>query len=353
MKKNSFLIFLLVTFIVQAQEHKTDSSLFTFIYLESGDMYIGKIISQSDTAWVVNEKNLGGIILHPKEVKKIESVFYNSSIQLFLSDNSKYSGKLIEINDNNYIIETLHTGIIKIPENKVTKITNLDKNRAAPNNTNSTRYFFAPSAIPLEKNGGYYQNAYLLSNSINFGLTHNFTLGGGVIIPMLFYITPKISFEVRKNFYLGAGVLAATTLIPDAIVSGGIPYGLATIGNTENNITLGSGYGLMWNNGDFEHTHYPITVVNGMARISKRIHLLSENWIVPFKRQIIIEGYYDNNNNWVEEVKLDSMHNKLYMALSLGMRIMIGERSTVDFAPVFLYHEKGIVLPYLDFVYAF
>lgn len=330
-----------------------DSLLFTFIYLESGDVYVGHIAAESDTALIVVEKNLGELTLHPKEVKKIETIFRNSLIQLSLSDNSKYTGRLLDVEKYDYVMENLHTGVARIPRIIVTGIISMEDRRLVTHNPNSTRYFFAPSAIPIEKNGGYYQNAYLLSNSINFGLTSNFTLGGGVVIPLLFYITPKVGFKVRKNLYLGAGLIAASTFIPDAIVSGGVPFGLVTVGNKESNFTIGSGYGLMWNEGEFEHTHYPLSTINGMVRISKRLQLVSENWIVPFKRHMIQEGYQDEYGNWVDDVELDKMETKLYLALSFGMRIMVSERGTVDFAPVYLHGDEGVVIPYLDFVYKF
>lgn len=363
MKKIIVLILLLsfsITSFAQIQDseitkhNKTDSLLLTFIYLESGDIYIGHIISESDTVLVIVEKNLGVISLQAAEIKKIENIFRNSSIQLFLSDNSIYTGKLLDVEKENYILENLHTGVVRIPINMINKITSLEEKRLVSHNPNSTRYFFAPSAIPLEKNGGYYQNAYLLSNSVNFGLTPNFSMGGGVIIPLLFFITPKVGYKIRKNIYVGAGLIAATTLIPEATISGGIPFGLITIGNTENNFTIGSGYGLLWADEDFEQTHYPISTINGMVRISKRIQLVSENWIIPFKRHMEEEGYFDNNGYWVDDIELEEMETKLYMALSLGLRIMVGERSSVDFTPVYLYGgNDGVVVPYLDYVYKF
>jgi len=335
------------------QESSPDSVFFSFLYMESGDVYVGRIAAQSDTALLIVEKNLGRIRVHPGEVKRTEHIFRHSLVRLSLSDHSKYTGRLLDVEETDYVLETPHTGVLRLPKVRVTEIVGIEEERRVIHNPNSTRYFFAPSAIPIEKNGGYYQNAYLLSNSVNFGLSPNFTLGGGVVIPMLFYITPKVGFRVRPDFYMGAGLLAATTLIPDAIVSGGIPFVLATIGNMEDNFTIGSGYGLMWSEGDFEHTHYPITTLNGMLRISNRLHLVSENWIIPFKRHKIEEGYFDDYGNWVDDVELDEMENKLYMALSFGVRIRVGERGTVDFAPVYLLGDSGVIIPYLDFVYKF
>jgi hypothetical protein len=339
------------TSTVHAQQEK-GSPLFTYIYLESGDVYIGRITQENDSALTIREFNLGEVVLLRKEVQKTEHFFRNDDVQLSLSDHSKYSGELLDVTTDDYLLATESAGNVRILKTRVVGITRSIDQRI-PYSPNCTRYFFAPSAIPIEKKGGYYQNAYLLANSVNFGVTDNFTIGGGVVIPLLFFITPKIGVKVSDHFYIGAGLLGATTLIPDAIISGGIPFAVATVGNKENNVTIGAGYGLMWNEGEFEHTHYPIITLNGMVRISDRVQLVTENWIIPFKRTTDEDGYYDSNNNWVEAA-VEKTETKLYMALSAGARIMVGKRSTVDFAPVYLYGgDQGVVVPYLDFVYKF
>ena len=358
-----FGLFVVLSFVSVAQElsidtiknttSKEDSLFFSLIYLKSGDVFIGQITETNDTSLLVTEKNLGKMVLPIKEVNKTEHIFHNDKIQLHLLDNSKYTGKLITTEDDYFVLEIQHSGIVKIPIASVTKILNLKGDKIRPHNPNSSRYFFAPSAIPLEKHTGYYQNVYLLYNSVSFGLTHNFTLGGGVVIPLLFFITPKVGYKIRDNFYLGAGLIAGTTLLPGAIISGGIPFGVATFGNEENNFTVGGGYGLIWEEGNFEQTHYPITTINGMLRVSKRIQLVSENWIVPFQRQVEIE--YDDPNGNTIETQTGRTETKLYMALSLGMRILINSKSSVDFTPIYLYNngDNGVVIPYLDFVYKF
>jgi len=211
-------------------------------------------------------------------------------------------------------------------------------------NPNGTRYFFGPSAIPMGK--GYYQNVYLLMNSMNYGLSDHFSIGGGMVIPLLFFITPKVSVAVAKNVYLGVGFLAGTTIIPDAIISGGIPYGLVTVGNTENNLTLGVGYGMLWADGEYLRTRYPIFTVSGMKRLSNRFQLVSESWVVPYQAT---RYNYDS----ISYVETKSYSDEVFVAPSLGLRMIVGSRASLDFAPIFVYLNQGLVIPYLDFVYQF
>lgn len=222
-------------------------------------------------------------------------------------------------------------------------------------NPNATRYFFAPSAIPLKKKEGYFQNAYLLANSVNVGVTDNITIGGGVVIPLLFYVTPKISFKVADKFYLGGGVLFTESFIKDFGLSAGIGYGLATYGTYEYNATIGVGYGYAKFNKQYRSTPMPIITINSMARISKKMALVTENWLIPrggYNKEILTTGPYG------EPMSEMVYQNKNFYsgALSLGFRFMPGVRTSVDFSVVGIRPNPGqndVVLPYLDFVYKF
>lgn len=342
--------------LVNAQEAEV---AFSYIHLKQGDLYIGKVISQNDTAIVVDEINIGRITLIRKKVLKVDDVLSGTRVAITMLNNTQYTGYIMKMEGSSCIVKPETGSDFKVDVGQISEIKRAPSERIFASNPNATRYFFAPSAITLEKGAGYYQNAYLLSNSVNFGLTDRFTLGGGVIIPLLFYITPKISVKVSKNLYLAGGCIAGTTIIPDAIISGGIPFGLVTYGNEENNVTVGVGYGLLWNEGKFNQTNYPITTLNGMVRISNRIQLVSENWVIPFMRTVehpIGEPYYDLNGNLVEPEYWEEQKLGWNLVASAGMRIIVGKRSSVDFSPLLITGygiTDALVIPYLDYVYKF
>lgn len=152
-------------------------------------------------------------------------------------------------------------------------------------NPNPTRYFFAPSAFNLKKGEGYYQNTYLVLNSINYGISDHFSIGGSVEListfstigdhwTPLYLITPKFGFEVAKNVNVGAGLLIANAGVHAGLQ---LAYGLVTYGNPENNVTLALSTG--WFDGDYL-PHPPITL-NGMFRLGRKTSFITENWIVP------------------------------------------------------------------------
>ena len=254
---------------------------------------------------------------------------------------NEYAGRISKREKNQIWLNTRNIGTITLKQadiEKITKINSENINVAGEYwfpNPHSSRYFFAPSAINLKKGEGYYHNAYIISNTANYGLTDNFTIGGGIILPYIFYITPKIGYKVAENVHLGAGVLLATTSMDP--ISAGIMYGLATYGSNDHNLTLGVGYGFI----SKEVMNKPIITINAMTRMGRRFALVTENWFVPIR-----DNYDINTNPIFASVGL----------YTIGFRIM-GEKYAFDLALAGLKEsdlsDSFFGIPYIDFTYKF
>jgi hypothetical protein len=278
------LLLIIVTFsfvFSYAQETPKDSTKTYKIELNDGSVFIGKILSETTEKVIIKTSSIPRIELDKKSIKTIEDVDSRS----------------------------LKSGKYWFP------------------NSNATRYLVGPSAIPLKKKEGYYQNTYILLNSFNVGLNNNISIGGGLEILSLFsqisgsptvnfYLTPKAGFKISESLYLGCGALHINTRQrgPYYYLSStreyyrqsfNIFYGSITLGNIENNFTLSSGF-TMRNYVKFEEeyspygyvTSYtservtefesrPIITFSGMIRAGKRISLVSENWVVPTSNDYI------------------------------------------------------------------
>ena len=271
-------------------------------------------------------------------VVKTDSLIY----LLKLTDGTEVIGTLIEQTTTEMKLATENFGEVTVLRTKIKKMKILNESDFVKGeywfkNPNSTRYFIGPSALTLEPGEGYYQNTYLLLQSFNVGITKNISFGGGFEIIStfslgedspgpIFYLTPKVGFKVAENVHAGAGVLYASIPSDDDRQGLGILYGITTYGNTDNNITLGLG----WGYSDTEFNDKPIITLSGMARISKRASFVSENWIIP--------------------------DDEKYMPIfSYGIRFF-GERISVDLGFI---NNKDIIeeiiigIPYVDFVVKF
>ena len=92
-----------------------------------------------------------------------------------LQNSGIYEDEVLEIDESSFLINTLLLGKMRISKTDILNITYISadevglmtsgkSNRSGVINPQSTRYFFAPSAMQLKKGEGYYQNAWLLYN---------------------------------------------------------------------------------------------------------------------------------------------------------------------------------------------
>ncbi|HKL31404.1 MAG TPA: hypothetical protein VJ919_02650 [Tangfeifania sp.] len=219
-----------------SQSTEKDTTIFR-IETRDGNEFVGKIASEDSVRINFLTETLGQISILKKDIKSLEKVD----------------------------VQQIRDGKVWFP------------------NPQSTRYFWSPNGYGLRKGEGYYQNIWVLWNQFAYGVTDNFSVGGGIIPLFLFggaptpvFFTPKFSFPVEKNkFNIGAGALVGTVL-GESGTSFGILYGLTTFGTPDNNVSFGMGYGFAGG----EWASSPMINFNGMFRLSDRWYFITENYYV-------------------------------------------------------------------------
>ena len=237
-------------------------------------------------------------------------------------DGSIIMGRITEIEDDKIQFETdlgiIIIEIFKIEEIKEVPISHFVGGTYWFPNPNDTRLLFAPTARCLKGGEGYFADYYLFFPMLAFGITDNITIAGGAsIFPWigiennLFYFMPKVGFNIGENFSLAGGALLVK--IPS----------FGTVGSANSNLTAGIGFGYV----DWEFDDTPLLMLGGQHRISRRISLVSENWMTPGIDQPLV---------------------------SLGIRFF-GEKLSVDLGLLNTIGEDMILpgFPYIDFVVKF
>ncbi|HVD62303.1 MAG TPA: hypothetical protein VNC11_15635 [Gemmatimonadaceae bacterium] len=194
-------------------------------------------------------------------------------------------------------------------------------------NPNYTRLFFAPSGQMLKQGEGYFADYELFFPGIAYGLTDNISIGGGVSLfpagldEQVYFITPKVGASFGDQIHVAAGLMVASTQGE----TGGIGYGVGTVGNGDASFTVGFGYGFAGG----EIASKPLLLVGGEKRLSRRIAVVTENYVLPT----------DDAN----------------LVFSFGVRFM-GENLTTDLALFNVAGDnagEGIGFPFVDFVFKF
>jgi hypothetical protein len=268
----------------------------------------------------------------------------SKTYQITLKDGSVLSGKLVSQSDKEIVIQSGTLGEMRVQKENIKSMILVSAiNEKASGvwfeNPNASRYLLSSSAIPMEKKTGYYQNTWIFVNSFGYAFTKNISLSAGFEIisllaggdgPYAYYLNPKASFKVANNIYLGGTILYANTIrTVDGFSGLATLNGSFTYGNKNNNITATVG----WGSSDGEFSSKPLITISGMTRVSKRIGLLSENWLLP--------NAGDNGG--------------YYGVYSYGIRFL-GEKISIDLA--FLNNkdiasEIIIGIPWLDFMINF
>jgi len=269
------------------------------------------------------------------DMQKADSTWY----KIVLKDGTSLTANILSQDQKTMIISTQSLPSLELALDQIISVNkiqavNIKSGEYRFPNPNETRYLFAPSAINLKKGEGYYQNTYLLLHSFNYGITDNFSIGGGFeflstigligdsYFNPICFITPKLGFQVQEKLYLGVGMLIGNVPgITPLIMS----YVLGTYGDTEDNITLGIGM----SSAELNLPKSPVYALSGMTRISKRMSLITENWILPF-----------------------DIYKPIF---SYGIRFS-GEQMSADFALINNgdFAEDFILgIPYVDFVVKF
>lgn len=186
-----------------------------------------------------------------------------------------------------------------------------------------TRLFFTSTGRSLEGGEWYIGTYVVVLPFAAIGVTDRFTIVGGA--PILFgelepfYFGPKLQILRRPGTQASIGTLAF--FFEDEVV--GVAYGVATFGDTERALSAGVGY---FFSGD-EVLAEPAFMLGGETRVSRRIKLITENYVLPDAVGVVLSG---------------------------GARI-IGDRfnTEVGVMGAFAGSDGGCCLPLINFSYSF
>ena len=194
-----------------------------------------------------------------------DSLKQEQIVVIKMENGDEYKGTVSKKDSETIVLKTVN-GEISLIATNVRSIENYDYEGIFEfPNPHDTRYFFGP---------------LVTGNFVNYGITENFSIGGGFEFIStingnpIWFLTPKVGFEVKENIHVGGGLFIAGFAAAGTATLG---YGVVTFGDSETNLSIGAGYGLV----DGELSDNPAIMFSGTHRVSKSISLLSENYVLP------------------------------------------------------------------------
>lgn len=209
-----------------------------------------------------------------------DSLHVSKKVIVIMKNGDEFKGVILNKDDQTIRLQTVN-GELNLRMANVKKIEDDSYvGKFGFPNPHDTRYFFGPTAIPIKKHKGYYQNVMLTTNFVNYGITKNVSIGGGlefvstILGEPIWFLTPKVGFDLSKNVHAGGGMIMVGM---GREVAATLGYGVFTLGNSESNLTVGAGYGIM----SGKIAKNPAIMISGTHRLNTSIALLSENYIIP------------------------------------------------------------------------
>jgi len=198
----------------------------------------------------------------------------------------------------------------------------------------TTRYLYAPSALPLGKGRTYFSQKELIFSGVATGITNRVSVLVGSVVPGLLVglingetdaingiFALRGSAPIGDKVWIGGG--AETFLFMESGFS--MPFVNATYGRPDHHITVGSGAGVMLGKPKVEFV--PV-VVAGTHRVSDGGALVTENWMV-------FPTNYDTDP---------------ILLSAVGWRFIAGQL-TADLALINIISDGYFPLPWLDIAY--
>jgi hypothetical protein len=314
---------------------------YTILTMKNGTRVSGVVTEEGNGKIKIEDAILGTVTVDVVNIESRKIAEVGKEYTFVMSSGKRYTGVLKSMNPAALTVNVPREGEVILTTANLTDITSggIQEN-FSDTYDHGSRYLFAPSAIPLHKREGYYHNYMILMNGFRYGITDEFSVGGGIIAPLGFYGDVKYGHQFSDKIH---GAIGGMVIATPFLYGIGCGFGSVTLGDRQTNVTFSAGYGAVSAGNEWEATNRPILNLSGMWRLGDNFSLLTENYFMPLKRTI-----YTGPSTYVTE-------SYYHPQVSLGFRIG-GVKHTFDIAATTIGDFQDgdyFVIPFFAYSYRF
>jgi hypothetical protein len=210
--------------------------------------------------------------------------------EIGLTDGSTLYARITAVDGDRVVLTTMGGTRVEVTRGQIREIRRAEGSVVAGEfwvaDPNVSRLFFTSTGRSLPAGQGYVGTYLIVLPFVAMGITDRFTLGAGA--PVLigefepFYLAPKLQLVRQPAAAFSVGTLVF--FFNDENV--GIAYGVGTFGSPDHAFTAGLGWG--YSGADF--TSEPVALLGGETRVSRRVKLITENYVLPEAVGVIFSG---------------------------------------------------------------
>jgi hypothetical protein len=209
--------------------------------------------------------------------------------ELELRDGSVLYGRIESAGDPTVIFRTVGNVEVVVQRTDIAAVRTargrVEGDEFLPADANATRIFFGPTGRALPKGSAYVGVYEFLLPFVQVGITDRLSIGGGTLLlfglegSQPFWVTPKLQVYGGERVQVAAGAFHVAN-VDDGYF--GIAYGVATVGDADRAMTVGAGWSY-WPRDEAhdsdERSGSAVVMIGGERRISRRLKLLTENYV--------------------------------------------------------------------------
>ena len=210
--------------------------------------------------------------------------------EIRLADGSVVFARIVELDEEQVVFMTVGSARIEVDRSQIRELAaargRVQDGEFWSEDSSGTRLFFTATGRSLARGESYIGTYVIVLPFAAVGLTDRFTFAAGA--PVLFgefepfYLAPKV--QVVRSPTVQASLGTLVFFFDDELV--GVVYGVGTFGNPDKALSAGLGY---FYSGD-DVVNEPAFMLGGETRISRRIKLITENYVLPDRVGYVFSG---------------------------------------------------------------
>jgi|GEM_PF-342392 len=242
-------------------------------------------------------------LARPADARAQESaplVASDTLLEVRLADGSVVYGRIVSAGEGRLVIQTAAGARIEVDRAQVRSARAVRgaerQGQVWFDDPHRDRLFIGPTGRSLPAGEGFFGVYELFVPVVSYGVTDWLSITGGVpVVPgaigNIAYVEPKVRVPLGPASPVQLSAGASVFFDTQGEGAAGLLYGAGTYGGEDHALHVAASFPFLTGGGDdVEVGEEPVIMLGGETRVSRRIKLLSENYILPESGVVSIAG---------------------------------------------------------------
>jgi len=209
-----------------------------------------------------------------------------------------FQGTLIGVLPDRIEILLSDGQILQIAGSEITQLSAVDSSegsRSFYEDSASNRLIVMPTGFPMDRGEFQIADQEIIAVTGSYGINEWLSVWGGISIPGALF-SLRASVHAGDHMGLSIGTFAGATWFDLSLGPLVLPYGLVSFGEDDNNLTIGSGFMMMFNGGF--RIPGAVLAVGGKRTLTATTAIVTENWVMWGERSQYNEATMQDETFW-------------------------------------------------------